>query len=102
MLDLTPFVAIFVVLGVITLALAAYRKAVSSGEEDVVHLGPGEERRIPEQKALAGRLSAIDRWGKTLTVLTLVIGIGLGCAFLYKAWLDPASVPNNFYKRNTP
>jgi hypothetical protein len=102
MIDLTPFVAIFVVLSVVTLGLALFRKAVSSSEEDVVHLGPGEEREIPKQVILAQKLSAIDRWGKTLTVVTLLVGIGLGSAFLYKAWLDPKSVPNNFYRRNTP
>ncbi len=101
MIDLTPFVAIFVVLSAITLGLALYRKVVSSSEEDVVHLGPGEERAIPVQVQLAQKLSVIDRWGKTLTVVTLLLGIGIGCGYLYKAWLDPSSVPNNFYRRNT-
>jgi hypothetical protein len=102
MIDMTPFVAIFVVLGLVTLGLALYRRLITADEEDVVRLGPGEEREIPKQQALAQRLNVIDRWGKTLTVLTLIIGIGIGCAYLYKAWLDPSSVPNNFYRRNTP
>ena len=33
--------------------LALYRKLISAGEEDLIHLGPGEERFIPGQIALA-------------------------------------------------
>jgi len=101
-IDITPYVVVFVVLGVITLALAAYRWRVTENEEDVVRLGPGEEREIPKQVALAQRVSRIDRLGKTLTVVTLILGLGISCAYLYKAWLDPSSAPNNIYRRNTP
>ena len=100
-IDITPYVVLFLVLGVVTLILAAYRWKVTGNEEDVVRLGPGEEREIPKQVALARKVTAIDRWGKTLTVVTLVLGIGISCAYLYKAWLDP-SPTNNFYRRNTP
>ncbi len=99
-IDITPFVAAFLVLGVVTLLLAAYRWKVTETEEDVVRLAPGEEREIPRQVALATRVSGIDRLGKTLTVVTLVLGIGISCAYLYKAWLDPAPT-NNFYRNNT-
>ncbi len=101
-IDLTPYVVLFVVLGVVTLILAAYRWRVTENEEDVVRLGPGEEREIPKQVALARKVTAIDRFGKTLTVVTLVLGIGIGCTYLYKAWLDPSPDPPNFYRLNTP
>jgi len=102
-MSFTLVVIVWAVLGVVTLALAIYRSAFAAhSEEDVVHLGPGEEREIPKQAALARKMDAIDRWGKTLTIIVLVIGLGLAAAYLYQAWLDPSSVPPNFYKRITP
>ena len=101
-IDFTPYVALFLVLGLVTLILAVYRWRVTENEEDVVHLGAGEEGEIPKQVALARKVTSIDRMGKTLTVVTLILGIGISCAYLYKAWLDPNPGPNNFYRRNTP
>lgn len=96
---MTPIVMIWVVLGIATLGLALYRKLISANEEDVVHLAAGEERQIPEQAALARRLEAIDRWGKTLTIVTVAFGVAIGIAYMYQAWMDPSSVPNNFFRR---
>jgi hypothetical protein len=96
---MTPIVMIWVVLGIATLGLALYRKLISANEEDVVHLATGEERQIPEQAALARKLASVDRWGKTLTIVTVVVGLGIGAAYMYQAWVDPSSVPNNFFRR---
>jgi len=85
--NLTALIVIWAVLAIATLGLALYRKLVSASEEDLIHLGPGEERQIPEQVALAAKLSAIDRWGKILTVITIVIGLALAALYLYQAWL---------------
>jgi hypothetical protein len=86
-INLTPAVVIWVILAVVTLGLALYRKLISASEEDLIHLGPGEERHIPEQIALEGRLKAIDRWGKILTVITVVVGLVMAAIYLYQAFL---------------
>src|SRR5712691_11836476 len=84
-MNLTFVVSIWAVLGIVTLALAIYRGAFAAHrEEDVVHLGSGEEREIPKQTALARRMDAIDRWGKTLTIIVVLIGLGLAAAYLYQ------------------
>jgi hypothetical protein len=101
-MNLTPIVLLWAVLGLATLGLALYRKVISSNEQDVVHLGPGEEREIPVQAELAKKLLTVDRWGKTLTVVTVLIGLLLAGGYLYNGWQDPSSAPNNFYRRNTP
>jgi len=85
--NLTAPVVIWATLAIVTLGLALYRKLVSASEEDLIHLGPGEERQIPEQVALAAKLNAIDRWGKILTVITIVFGLALAALYLYQAWL---------------
>ena len=85
--NLTPVVVIWAILAIATLGLALYRKLVSASEEDLVHLGPGEERQIPGQVALAAKLESVDRWGKILTVITIVIGLAIATLYLYQAWL---------------
>lgn len=85
--NLTPAVVIWAVLAMATLCLALYRKLVSAREEDLVHLGPGEERQIPGQFALASKLEGIDRWGKILTVITIAMGLAMAALYLYQAWL---------------
>ncbi len=85
--NLTPAVVIWAILSIATLGLALYRKLVSASEEDLVHLGPGEERYIPEQVALAAKLKDIDRWGKILTVITVAVGLAMAALYLYQAWL---------------
>jgi len=84
--NLIPAVLIWAVLAIVTLALALFRKFVSAGEEDLIHLGPGEETHIPEQVALASKLKAVDRWGKTLTVITMAVGLALAAVYLYQAF----------------
>ncbi len=66
-----------------------------------MHLGAGEEKEIPRQVLLAQRMGTIGRWGKTLTVITAVIGLGLATAYLYQAWESPNPGPNNFYRNNS-
>ncbi|MEQ1948841.1 MAG: hypothetical protein ABL995_16745 [Bryobacteraceae bacterium] len=100
-MNLTPIILLWAVLGLATLGLALYRIFVTHDEQDVVHLGAGEERAIPQQVALAKRLTAVDKWGKTLTVITVLLGLMLACGYLYNGWNDPGSAPNNFYRRNT-
>ena len=84
----TTFVVIWFVLGIVTAALALYRKLVSQKEEDYIHLGPGQERMISEQTALAKKMDVIDRWGKTLTAITVVFGLVLAGGYLYQAWIE--------------
>ncbi len=83
----TPAIVIWAILAIATLGLALYRKLISAGEEDLIHLGAGEERQIPEQVALAGRLKAVDRWGKMLTMITVAIGLVMAAIYLYQGFL---------------
>ena len=102
-MNMTLVVAIWAVLGAATLALAVYRMVfVAHNEEDVLKLGPGEERAARHQDVVARRVRGIDRWGETMTVIFAVIGLGLAALYLYQAWESPNPGPNNFYRMNTP
>jgi hypothetical protein len=96
-------VGLWMVLGIATVILAIYRQILSAhNENDVVHLGAGEEKEIPRQVSLARKMDMIDRWGKTMTIIIALIGLGLATAYLYQAWESPNPGPNNFYRYNSP
>jgi hypothetical protein len=83
-MNLTPYVILWALLGIAVLTLAVYRKLVMLHQEDeLVHLGAGEEKMIPHQVALAHKMDVVDRWGKTLTVLTVAYGLLIAAAYLY-------------------
>jgi hypothetical protein len=83
MTNLIPYVSSWILLAVIVLGLALYRKIVSMHEDDYVHMSEGEARSIPEQVAVNRKLAKIDFWGKVLTVVTILAGLGRACLYLY-------------------
>ena len=82
---MTTVVIFWAILGIATLALALYRKFVTMREDDYVHLAAGEERMIPQQVATFKKIGAIDRWGITMTIVTVVLGLALAALYLYQA-----------------
>ena len=84
---MTTFVIFWAILGVATLALALYRKFVSMREDDYLHLSAGEERLIPQQVATFRRIGVIDKWGITMTIVTVILGLALAAMYLYQAAL---------------
>jgi hypothetical protein len=82
---MTQFVIAWMVLGLVTLGLALYRKILSMREDPYVHISSGEQRMIPQQVANFKRIGAVDRWGVTLTILTALLGLALAGAYLYQA-----------------
>lgn len=80
--------SVWCVLAVVVLSLAGYRKLVSNREDDMVHLGDSDAGLISTQKNVAERLSGIDKWGKILTVVTLVFGLVIASIYLYQGWIE--------------
>jgi|HubBroStandDraft_1064217.scaffolds.fasta_scaffold919675_1 hypothetical protein len=77
---------IWIVMASVVGSLALYRKYVSRGEVDILHLGANEGYHIPLQEAMAHRLEAIDRWGKILTIVLIVYGVLIACGYMVLAW----------------
>lgn len=82
---MTTFVIFWAILGAATLALALYRKFITMREDDYVHLAASEERLIPQQVATFRKIGAIDRWGITMTIVTVALGLALAALYLYQA-----------------
>jgi len=86
-MNVTPYIMLWSLLGVVVLGLALYRKLITmSQEDDFVHLAAGEQKLIPHQVALSARLDRIDRWGKTLTIATVASGLVIAAVYLWGAW----------------
>jgi hypothetical protein len=87
-MNLIPFFVLWMLAGLTVLGLALYRKILTfHGDDELVHLDAGEEKLIPQQIALGHKRDVIDRWGKTLTVFTVVLGLLIGGVYLYQGWL---------------
>ncbi len=83
-MQLTTYVVVWSCLAIIVLALALIRYLVSLHEDDNIHLGSSEKGLITKQMVFFRHLDAIDRWGKTLTVVALLGGLLLASLFLYR------------------
>ena len=83
----STYLVAWAVLAASVLGLAFYRKLVADREDDSIHVGTGEEGIVAKQKHLAAKLAVLDRWGKTLTVITAAYGLLIMIISAYEAWL---------------
>ena len=79
----TPFVVAWSCLAIVVIALAIYRSISSLHEDDNIHIAAGEQQMIPGQLAFFKKMDKIDRWGKSLTIVTVGTGLVLAIIFLY-------------------
>jgi hypothetical protein len=89
--NFVPFVVLWAVMAAVVLALVVWRKVVSSKEDDNIHVLDGGAV-AQQQTQVAQKLDQIDKWGKTLTVITLVFGVVLAAAFIYQGWINGAKI----------
>ena len=76
----------WMILAAIVGSLVVYRKFVSHAESDALHLSDAESEIVSDQKVLAHKLTAVDKWGKILTVLLIAYGIFVAGEYLFFAW----------------
>ncbi len=86
--NLTPFAVIWACLALITAGLALYRKMITHHEDDYLHVHEGEARVVAQQFVLAHRVDVVDRWGKSLTVVTGVTGVIIAALYLYQGYMQ--------------
>ena len=81
----TPYLIVWICLGVATLGLALYRKFLTMKEDDYIHVEDWKAAEVAKQEAVAHKFHAIDRWGEALTILTTVAGLALAVTYVYAA-----------------
>lgn len=90
-LNLTPFIVLGVLLMLSVVALIAWRQAIARREDDSLHVTHGAGA-VSQQTEIANRLDAIDKWGKTLTVVTVVYCLIVGAVFVYQQWVRASNL----------
>jgi hypothetical protein len=78
--NLLPLLVVWVVLALGVLALFLWRQTVSRGEDDSLHVMHGA---LAPQTTMAQKLDVIDKWGKVLTLITVVMGLLIAAAYVY-------------------
>ena len=89
-MNLFPLLVVWVVLALSVLALFLWRQAVARGEDDSLHVMHGAI--ATQQTSLAQKLEVIDKWGKIVTVVTVVYGLILGVLYVYMSWVHNSSM----------
>jgi hypothetical protein len=65
-------------LALAVIVLLVWRKMVASKEDDQLHVLHGA---VTDQVSVASKLDAIDKWGKILTVVAVVLGLLIAAAY---------------------
>ena len=92
-LDLRPFLVLWSIVIVAVVVVAFWRRSVAVQEDPALHLGAGHAGTAAEQVAVAKKLAQVDKWMKILIVAVVVLGLLIGAAALYKAWvMGPAGL----------
>jgi hypothetical protein len=81
--NLVPHIAVWTVLALVVLALLVRRKMVASKEDDNLHVMSGPN---PQQALIAAKLDTIDKWGKLLTVITVLYGLIIAGLYVWSAF----------------
>ena len=88
-MSLLPLLVVWVVLALGVLTLFLWRQAVARSEDDSLHVMHGT---ITSQTTLSQKLDVIDKWGKILTVVTVVLGLLIAVAYVVLQFVRPASM----------
>jgi len=86
-INLLPFTILWMIMALVVVGMLGYRRWVSRNEDDTLHVMDSDAGIVPQQAALSVKLESIDKWGKLLTVIALVYGLLVGCAYLYQSWV---------------
>ena len=84
-INLIPFAVLWAALAVSVLFLVVYRRRIAHQESDFgLHVEGSEATR---QASAAQKLDQVDRWGKLLTIFTVLYGIALGLGVVYQQFV---------------
>ena len=92
-MNFVPFLTLWVLLALTVMALFIWRKAVSSKEDDTLHvLDAAFGEKTAQQAVVAQKLDLIDKWGKIVTVLAVVYGVILGGLYAWQVWVQNSKI----------
>jgi hypothetical protein len=84
-----PLFVVWIVLALGVLTLFLWRQAVARSEDDSLHVMHGT---TTSQTTLSQKLDVLDKWGKVLTVITVVFGLVIAAAYIWAQFAHPSSL----------
>lgn len=88
-INFLPLIVLWGVMAVAVLVLIVWRKTVSAGEDDQLHVL--NTAAVPHQAEVAQKLDVIDKWGKIATAVTVAFGVVLAALFIYQSFAQTAT-----------
>ena len=89
-MSLFPLIIVWMVLALVTLALFLWRQGIARNKDDSLHVMHGT--LTTAQTSLSQKLDVIDKWGKILTVVTVLVGLLIAAIYIYGQFVGRPSV----------
>lgn len=89
-INLIPFLAVWGIFAASVIVLLARRRMVARQEDETLHVM--DLGAVSHQVDVAHKLDQIDKWGKILTVITVVYGLVLGAFYMYRSWVEMSRI----------
>ena len=89
-MNLFPLIVLEALLAITVIVLIVWRQSVARSEDDTLHVLHGT---LSEQTTVATKLAKLDKWGKTVTVVAVVLGVLVGALYVYQYWMSSAQIP---------
>jgi len=89
--NLTPFLVLGALLTLSVIVMIIWRQAVARSEDSTIHV-LSDANAVPQQVSVAARLDVIDRWGKLLTIVTVLYVVIVGSLFVYQQWVRASNL----------
>ncbi len=88
MSNMVPHLVAWAVLATMVVFLMIYRRRIYMKSDEILHLADAEAAQVSAQETVGKKLEKIDLWGKILTALVILYGLGIGGFFLYSKFTD--------------
>lgn len=89
-INLVPFLVLGALLAVSVIVMIVWRQSVARSEDDSLHVL--HDSAVPNQVSIANKLDVLDKWGKILTVVTVVYLIVVGVLYVYQQWVRASNL----------
>ena len=82
-IDLMPYLILWAIVTTAVLILALWRLMLGLHEMGGIHLAPGGDRELQDEVKMTRREDRIELWGKTLTIVSAILILGIGAVWVY-------------------
>jgi hypothetical protein len=83
-----PYIVTWAALTAVVVFLAIYRRRIDSRVDENLHVLDSDAPAVSTQEDVAKKLAIIDRWGKVLTVISVLYLLGIVAAYIYGSFND--------------